>query len=117
MYHHNSKDFSHEFVEKSKSGVIPKPKSPPICSGPPPHALFFPCNFSCTFLLHSFGVSFRSFHPMDNLDRPKYKLVHPMAYIPPNKMANFKFHGVFFFFFRFLVSFQGWCIKIQHGTY
>jgi hypothetical protein len=23
MYHHNSKDFSHEFVEKSKSGVIP----------------------------------------------------------------------------------------------
>jgi hypothetical protein len=42
MHHHNSKDFSHEFIEKSKSGVIPKP--PLIYSGPAPHALFFPCN-------------------------------------------------------------------------
>jgi hypothetical protein len=31
-YHHNSKDLSHEFVEKSKSGVIPKPESPPLAT-------------------------------------------------------------------------------------
>jgi hypothetical protein len=99
MYHHNSKDFSHEFVEQSKSGAIPKPEFPP------PHLLWsctarslLPMQLgkavSCTFLLHSFGVSFRSFHPMDNLDRPKYKLDHPMAYIHLTKWLISNFMGL-----------------------